>query len=171
MSDPINIECRGSVNTAPHSTHEVLLDPFLVCVLSYLALEFLGIQAQLLCIAERSIWIAESCLVFVEKVVHGPELFLNRGRLCCFSGGHSVLVYVCLWEVAKDESQFGAEGLLNLLHFWICCAAIGTLIVAAFDQCQGSIHGSFYMVAFGGYRNRQPGSLVPACCFLGSRLQ
>src|SRR2546428_2071504 len=98
-------------------------------MLSYLALEFLGVQAQLLCIAKRDIWIPETCLVFVEKVVHGPELLLNRSRLCCFSGGHCVLVYGCLGEGAKDESPFGAEGLLGLFYFGVFNAARRTLVV------------------------------------------
>src|SRR2546427_5452450 len=122
MSDPINVECRGSVNTALNSAHEVLFDPFLVCMLSYLALEFLGVQAQLLCIAKRDIWIPETCLVFVEKVVHGPELLLNRSRLCCFSGGHRVGLYVCLGKDAKDASQFGGDVLLCPFSFWILSA-------------------------------------------------
>src|SRR6266851_89866 len=103
MSDPVDVECWCAVNTAPHSTHEVVLDPFLIHALSNLTLKLLTIQAQLLSIAEGDARVAEGCLVFVGKVVHRPELSLSRGCLCRLSRVHSMLVNICQRKVAEHE--------------------------------------------------------------------
>src|SRR5256885_15564998 len=84
VSDPVNVECWRAVNTAPDSTHEVVLDPFLIQVLSNFTLELLTIQAQRPRVAEGDARVAEGWLVFVEKVVHGPERSEERrvGKEC-----------------------------------------------------------------------------------------
>src|SRR2546426_2475832 len=119
MSNPVDIKCRGPIDTASYSAHEVVLDPFLIHVLSDLTFKLLSVHAQLPRIGKGDIRIAESCLVFVEKVVHRPELSLGGGCFCCLGGVHGMLVDICYWKVALHKSQIRPEFLLYLFHFRI----------------------------------------------------
>src|SRR5689334_4919617 len=106
MSYGVHIERWSAVDTAPNSTHEIVLDSLLVRVLSYLTFESLGVQSYLLCVAKGDARIPESRLVLIEKVMHKPEFSLGGSCFRRLSSVHSMLMYVCQWKIPKYKSQF-----------------------------------------------------------------
>src|SRR2546422_10409125 len=58
-------------------------------------------------------------------------------------------MHVAQWKIAKDEAQPLSQLLLNCLHDGIRFAAIGTFVVAVFNQRDERINRSLNMVSPG----------------------
>jgi len=94
MSHTVDIEGWGPIDTASNSSHEVILDSFLIDVLCYFSFEFLSVESDLLRVSERYTVVTEGSLMLVEKVVHFPEFSLSTRSFSSLSRGLSKLVNV-----------------------------------------------------------------------------
>ena len=97
--------------------------------------EACGVEAEL----DGELWeelLAEVILVFVEQVVHLPELAVLAGEFGSL-GGHLGELVLLEREVAEDELEFVAEVLFELLNKGQNLFAGGALVVAILDQGVG----------------------------------
>jgi hypothetical protein len=84
---------------------------------------------------QRSIELgAKALLIFVESMVHLPELALRAGEFRCLGGTFGFRMGFAQWKIAKHESETFAEKLLNLFHDWIGLAACGALKIAVLHK-------------------------------------
>ena len=91
----------------------------------------------------------QGILVFKQHVVHLPKLPLRTSGLGGFGGVFGVGMHVAQWKIAKDEAQSLTQLLLNCLHDGIRFAAVGTFVVAVFNQRDGRVNRPLNVVAPG----------------------
>src|SRR5262245_767337 len=139
-STPIAVETYAvdeerwrSIHAATNAAREIAANALgHVVVLECLA-DTRKVEAQLVGVAEQ-VSIAQTILVFVQQIVHGPELSLKRRSL-----GHprrSRRVGMCLGKrkVAEHETQIRTELQLHALDDRIGARAVRAFVVAVFDQ-------------------------------------
>ncbi len=73
-------------------------------------------------------------LIFVQGIVNLPEFPLQPDGLGDLCRRFGVRVHVGEREVAKDETHRVGEVRAQLFHDWVRLTAVGTLIIAVFDD-------------------------------------
>src|SRR5262245_57588799 len=157
-STPIAVETYAvdeerwrSIHAATNAAREIAANALgHVVVLECLA-DTRKVEAQLAGVAEQ-ISIAQAILVFVQQIVHGPELSLKRRSL-----GHprrSRGVGMCLgkWKVAEHETQIRTELQLHALDDRTTARRVRELEVAGFDHNHPRLRVAFRMVVLANSR-------------------
>jgi hypothetical protein len=85
----------------------------------------------------------------------GQKTALERGRLGEMGGRQGVGMNAGEGQVPEHEPQLAAELLLQPLDGAEGQAAVGALVVAVLDQCDGGVLTAAPMVAVGVYRRRE----------------
>src|SRR6266851_4086032 len=111
----IDKEAGRAVHSAANSTGEILADACRVSMLGHIIAESRHIKIELRGILEQ-ILVFESVLMFVERIVHFPELPLRAGRLRRLRRGRGVRMRVGQREMPKDVPQSFAQPLLDCTY-------------------------------------------------------
>src|ERR687888_1317837 len=73
-------------------------------------------------------------LMLVQAVVHFPKFILCSGALCSFRCMLGVRMHLCNGKIAKYETKLVSKTLLYVFDYRISLSAIGTFIIAIFNQ-------------------------------------
>ena len=75
----------------------------------------------------------------IGDVVHLPKAIFGSCEFGGFRGSLRIRMNLGEREIAKDKGKVFAEVPLEALHNWIGVAAMRTLVVAVFNQDNGSV--------------------------------
>jgi hypothetical protein len=91
--------------------------------------------------------IVEGPLVLEQTIVHLPEPALGRGAFGGFRGVLRVRMALAQWKVPEDKTQRRSQPALHLFDDRIGAAAVGTFVVAVFDEGDCRIRRTLSVVA------------------------
>jgi hypothetical protein len=146
VSDSVNEERRGSVDTASDSALEILVHANGKLVVLQLTIEPLDIKADLDGVSQQR-RIIQMTLILVESIVHLPEFALRPGRFGCLGGVLGVRMLRAQWKVPKHQPHPIADLLLQVDQDRIRLTAVWTLVVTVFNQHDGGRGRSLNMVS------------------------
>src|ERR1700676_3922940 len=138
MTMPVDEERRRSVHSTADTALEVGADTGFESSLLQRLTQRGGRQLELF--GELQIeYFAQALLIFIQLIVHLPELALGACKLRHFGGSFGGRVHFAQGKIAKHQPQAFSKVLLNLLDNEIGLSAIRTLVIAVLHQ--GHVRG------------------------------
>src|ERR1035438_956644 len=129
----IDEERGSSIDAAAHASREVGPYAGPVSCLRDRSLQLRRKQVEVFRELDKE-RVAEICLVFIEQIVHLPELAVGAGKLSHFSGRLCPGMHLSQGEIAEDKGETFSEVFLKFLDDRISLTTVGALIVPIFDQ-------------------------------------